>query len=85
MKNFENSTTCWICDNFYVEGDVKVRDHCHVTEKYVKSSYGYYNIKVKLNHNISTVFRIQKNYDSQLIMQEICIFNLKVNVIRNEF
>ena len=36
MKNFENSTTCWICDNFYVEGDVKVRDHCHITEKIYK-------------------------------------------------
>ena len=29
-KDFENSTKCWICDNVYVDGDVKVRDHCHI-------------------------------------------------------
>ena len=25
---FENSTKCLICDNTYVDGDVKVGDHC---------------------------------------------------------
>ena len=29
-NGFENSSKCWICDNFYVKGDVKVRDHCHM-------------------------------------------------------
>ena len=29
--NFKNSTTCWIIDNDYVDNDVKVRDHCHIT------------------------------------------------------
>ena len=32
--DFENSIKCWICDNDYVSGDVKVKDHCHVTGKY---------------------------------------------------
>ena len=31
---FENSTKRWICDNFYVECGVQVRDHCHITGKY---------------------------------------------------
>ena len=31
--NFENSTKCWICDNVYVDSDVKVRDYCHITSK----------------------------------------------------
>ena len=25
VKDFENSTKCWICDNAHVECDVKVR------------------------------------------------------------
>ena len=33
-EDFENSTKCWICDNAYFDGDVKVRDHCHFTGKY---------------------------------------------------
>ena len=33
-EDFENSTKCWICDNDYTDTDVKLRYHCHVTEKY---------------------------------------------------
>ena len=29
-KDFKNSTKCWICDNGYVNGDVKVRSFCHI-------------------------------------------------------
>ena len=60
-----------IFDNTYVDGDVKVRDHCHITEKYKSSARRNCNINVKLN------------YDSHLIMQELGKFNLKINVIPN--
>ena len=29
-EDFDNSTKCWIYDDDYVEGDVKVRNHCHI-------------------------------------------------------
>ena len=32
-EDFENSTKCWICGNDYIDGDVKVSDHCHITKK----------------------------------------------------
>ena len=32
-EDFNNSTKSWICDNYYVDNDVKVRDHCHITGK----------------------------------------------------
>ena len=28
------SSKCWICDNDYVDSNVKVKDHCHITGKY---------------------------------------------------
>ena len=34
VKHFKSSTKCWTCDNVYVYGDVKVRNHFHVTGKY---------------------------------------------------
>ena len=74
-ENFENSSKCWICDNDYNDGDVKVRDHCHISEKYRGSA--------KLNHKVPVVFHNLKNYDSHLIMQELDKFNLKLNVIPN--
>ena len=30
----EKFTKSWICNFDYVENDVKVRDHCYITEKY---------------------------------------------------
>ena len=30
---FKNSTKSWICDNAYGDGDIIVRDHCHITGK----------------------------------------------------
>ena len=35
----ENFTKCWICDSDYVDGDVKVKDHCYITGKYTGSAH----------------------------------------------
>ena len=43
---FENSTKCWICDNDYIDGAVKVRNHYHITEKYRCSAHRDCNINV---------------------------------------
>ena len=82
-EDFENSRKCWICDNHYIDGDVKVRDHCHINGKYRGSAHRDGNINVKLNHKIPVVFHNIKNYDSHLIMQKLDKFNLKINVIPN--
>ena len=49
-EDFDNSTKCWICDNDYIDRDIKVRDHCHITGKYKGSAHRDYNTNVKLNH-----------------------------------
>ena len=82
-KDFENSTKCWICDNDYIDNDVKVRDHCHITGKYRGSAHRDCNINVELNHKIPVLFHNLKNYDSHIIMQELGKINLKINVIQN--
>ena len=82
-EDFENSTKCWICDNNYIDNDVIVRDHCHVTGRYRGSSHRDCNINVKLNHKILVLFHNLKNYDSRVIMPDLCKFNLKINVIPN--
>ena len=55
-EDFENSTKRWICDNDYVDTDVKVRDHFHITGKYRSSAHRDCNINVKLNQIIPAVF-----------------------------
>ena len=41
------------------------------------------NINIKLNHKIPIVFHNLKNYDSNLIMQELGKFSFKINIISN--
>ena len=67
-ENFKNSAKCWICDNGYIDNDVKVRDHCHITRQYRASAHRDCNINLRLNQKIPVVFRNLKNYDSYLIM-----------------
>ena len=40
-EDFKKSTKFWTCNNGYVDGDgdIKVRDYCHVTGKYRGSKY----------------------------------------------
>ena len=73
-EDFENSIKYWTCDSDYVDGEVKVRYHCHIAGKYRDSAHRDCNI-----NRISQ----PKNYDSHLILQELGKFNLKINVIRN--
>ena len=82
---FENCTKYWICVNAYVDSDVKVRYHCHITGKYRCSAHKDCNIKIKLNHKIPIVFHCLKNYDSHLNMHAVDKFSFKINVISNGF
>ena len=70
-ENFTNFTKCWIWDDDYLNTDVKVRDHCHITRKYRGSTHRGCNINLELNHKISIVSHNLKDYDSHLIMLEL--------------
>ena len=48
-KNFKNSTKWWICNNNYIDNDVKVKDHCHITRNYRGSAHRDSNINVNFN------------------------------------
>ena len=38
-EDFDNSSKCWDCDNNYVNGNVTIRDHFHITGKYRGSAH----------------------------------------------
>ena len=78
-EDFENSAKCVICDNDYIDADIKVRYHCHVTGKYRGSVHTDCNVNVKLYHKIPVEFHNLKKYDSHLTMQELGKFNPKIS------
>ena len=47
-ERFQLSNICLICNKLFDAGDNnKVRDHCHVTGKYIGSAYWSFNINLK--------------------------------------
>ena len=82
-KKFERTTKCSIFENNFVKGDLKVRNHSPVTEKYRGAAHINYNINVSINYKIAIVFQNLKYFDAHLIMQEYSKFNFKINVILN--
>ena len=65
-----------------IGGDVKVRDYCHIPGRYI-NAHRECNIIVKVNHKIPVVFHNLKNYDLNLIMQELGKLNLKMIAMHN--
>ena len=47
-QRFQSSNKCLLCDKLFNAGENKVRDHCHVTEKYRDSAHWSCNINLKL-------------------------------------
>ena len=74
-KDFENFVKWWICDNDYVDHDVKVRDHYRITGKYRSSAHRDCNINIKSQN--SCCISQPTNYDSHLILQELGKFSLQ--------
>ena len=81
-EDFKDSTNCQIYGYDYVNGDVKVRNHCHITKKYRASGHNNCNINFKLNHKIPVAFHNLKNYDSHPIMLILGYKKALTSVIR---
>ena len=71
---FKLMDKCHICDKEYTDKDVRVRDHCHVTEKFRSSAHQECNLKLRFKPEdikIPIIFHNLRGYDSHFIMQQI--------------
>ena len=76
-ERFQLTSSYWICDKLFDVGDNKVRDNCHITGKYRGVAHWSCNINLELTKkNI-------RGYDSNLIIEEISKFYVKVSVTPN--
>ena len=80
---FQQSNSCWICENLIDHDDEKVRDHCHVTGKLRGAAHWSCNINFQLTKKVPVIFHNLRGYDSHLIFCELNKFDVKINVIPN--
>ena len=64
-------------------GNEKVRDHCHITEKYRGAAHFSCDANLKLSKKVPVIFHNLRGYDSHLIIKEMDKFDVKVSVTSN--
>ena len=79
-NNYRNSQDCWICnENLDKE---KLRDHCHVTDKYRGAAHSQCNLKLKIPKKLPLIFHKLEGYDVNIIFKELNNFdNIDIQVI----
>lgn len=55
-KYLRKAKKCWIYNKKYVDGDLKVRDYCHVTGKYRGLAHRDCNTNLKLIYEMPALF-----------------------------
>ena len=87
---FKAAEECHICGGKYLDTEVRVRDHCHITGKYRGSAHQDCNLKLRISpkeFKVPVIFHNLRGYDSHFIMQEIGSIgksnNLSINCIPN--
>ena len=69
--NFNSADKYHICNKKYLEKDIRVRDHCHLTGKYRGSAHQDCNINFRLIDKIPVIFHNLRGCDGHFIMQTI--------------
>ena len=72
QEAFNSATDCYICDNLH--NDDKVRNYCHVSEKYRGAAHNEYNLKLRIYPDkikLPVVFHNLRGYDGHLIISAI--------------
>ncbi|XP_043471972.1 uncharacterized protein LOC122504790 [Leptopilina heterotoma] len=68
---FRNDSTCHICKKKIEPGQVKVRDHCHLTGKFRGPAHQECNINYHESQTIPVVFHNLSGYDAHFIIESI--------------
>ena len=78
-EQFQSSNTCWIGEKLIDDGHEKVRDHCHVTEKFRGAAHRDCNINLQLTKKVPLIFHNLIGYDSQLVFDKLNRFHMKID------
>ena len=82
-EEFQSTNTCWICEKLIDDDNEKVRDYCHVTEKFRGAAHWICNMNLQLTKKVPVIFHNLRGHDSHLIFVEVNKFDVKIDVIPN--
>ena len=80
-KEFRKNSICHICEE-KIEGEVKVRDNCHLTGKYRGPAHSRCNLNYK-PPNFIPVFLHNAHYDTHLLINKLSKTSGDISAIPN--
>ena len=80
---FQSSNMCWSCEKLIENDDEKVRDHCHITEKFRGAVYWSCNINLQLTKKVPIIFHNFKRLWQSFNFFELKKFDVKLDVMPN--
>src|SRR3989454_192059 len=82
-KIYNQAKCCYVCKESFTKENFKVRDHCHITNKFRGPACNKCKLQMKLTHTIPVIFHNLRGYDSHLLLQELGRFKRELTVIPN--
>ena len=82
-EKIERTNICWIWGKLIDLNDNKVRDHCHITDKFRGAAHWSCNINLKMSKKVPVIYHNLRGYGSHLIFKELSKFHCKISVIPN--
>ena len=64
-NKFRKAHECHICNEKYINKDIIVKDHCHITGKYRGSAHQDCNLNYRLTDKIPVIYHNLRGYDSK--------------------
>ena len=80
-EQLQSSNMCCICEKL-IEYE-KVRDHCHITVKFIGAANWSCNINLQLIKIVPVIFHNLRGYDSHLVFYKLKNFDVKIYAIPN--
>ena len=80
---FQQRNSCWIFKKLIDNDEEKVKDHCHVTDKFRGADHGSCKIYFQLTKNVPVIFYNLTGYGRHLVFRVLDKFHVKISVIPN--
>ena len=74
QKQFQSSKICWVCEKLIDDDNLKVRDHCHLTNKFIGAAHRSCN----MNSSLDKLVKNLSDDDFKYLTQEFSSKNLEL-------
>jgi len=80
-RAFAQRNFCHICKKAYTVEDIRVRDHCHISRRYMGSAHVICNTRHRMDYSLPVFFHNFSAYVSKLILHGFEKYGKRLTVI----